>query len=132
MGFGLCNAPATFFRHMNDVLQSFINKFVFFYLDYICIYFETREQHIEYLWLALQKLCERQYHIKMPKCFWGRKETQYFVDIVGNGTLRYHLIKFHPLETDLCQKLKSILNHLSSFVLTMVSSSTIFRIVLRH
>jgi hypothetical protein len=26
--------------------------------------------------------------IKIPKCFWGRKETEYLGVIVGNGTLR--------------------------------------------
>ena len=36
----------------------------------------------------MQKLREHQLFIKMPKCFWGRKETEYLGIIVGNGTLR--------------------------------------------
>jgi hypothetical protein len=76
MGFGFCNAPATFSRLMNHVLGPYINKFVIVHLDYICIYFITHEQHIEHFRLVLQKLREHQLFIKMPKCFWGRKETE--------------------------------------------------------
>jgi hypothetical protein len=53
MGFGLCNAPATFFRLMNHVLEPFIDKFVIVYLDGICIYLETPEQYIEHNRLVL-------------------------------------------------------------------------------
>ncbi len=88
MGFGLCNAPATFSRLMNHVLEPFINNFVIVYLDDICIYSETLEQHIEHLRLVLQKLREHQLFIKLPKYFWGRKETEYLGVIVGNGTPR--------------------------------------------
>jgi hypothetical protein len=73
---------------MNHVLEPYINKFVIVYLDAIFIYSETPEQHIEHLRLVFQKLREHQLFIKMPKCFWGRKETEYLGVILGNGTLR--------------------------------------------
>jgi hypothetical protein len=38
MGFGLCNAPATFTRLMTHVLDTFIHLFVIVYLDDMCIY----------------------------------------------------------------------------------------------
>ncbi len=88
MGFGLCNAPATFFRLMNHVLEPYINNFVIVYIDDICISSDTLEQHIDHFRLVLQKLREHQLFIKMSKCFWGRKETEYLEVIVGNGTLR--------------------------------------------
>ncbi len=87
MGFGLCNAPATLTRHMNHVLEPYIHTFLIAYLDDICIYFDSREQHINHLRLGLQKLREHQLFVKMPKCFWGLKETEYLGVIVGNGTL---------------------------------------------
>ena len=86
MGFGLCNAPTTFSRLMNHVLESCINNFVIVYLDDICIYSDSSEQHIDPLRLMLQKLREYKFFIKMTKCFWGWKETEYLVVIVGNGT----------------------------------------------
>ena len=88
MGAGLCNAPATFSRLMNHVLESYINNFVIVYLNDICIYSDSPEQHIDNLRLVLQKLRERQLFIKKSKCFWGRKEIEYLGVIVSNGTLR--------------------------------------------
>jgi hypothetical protein len=88
MGFDLCNALSTFSRLMNHVFEPFINKFVILYLDDICIFSKTLEQHIEHLRLVLQKLYEHQLFIKMPPKNWGRNETEYLGVIVGNGTLR--------------------------------------------
>ena len=88
MGFGFCNAPATFSRLMNHALKPYINNFVIVYLDDMCIYFDSLDQHIDHLCLVLQKLREHQLFIKMPKCFWGHKETEYLGVIEGNGTLR--------------------------------------------
>ena len=79
---------AMFSRFMNHVLEPYINKFVIIYLDDICIYSETPQQHIEHLRLVLQRLREHQLFIKMPKCVWGRKDTEYLGVIVGNETLR--------------------------------------------
>jgi len=93
MEFGLCNARVTFSRVVNHVLEPWINKIVIVYFDDICIYSEIPEQHIEHLRLVLQKLREHQLFIKMPKCFWGRKGTEYLDSIVGNGTLRTTLDK---------------------------------------
>ena len=88
MGFGLCNAPATFPRLVNHVPEPYINKFFIVYLDDICIYSETHEQHIEHIQLILQKLREHQLFIKITKWFWGRKETEYLGVIVGKEALR--------------------------------------------
>ena len=63
MGFGLSNALATFSRLRNHVLEPYINKFAIVYLDDICIYSETPEQHIEHLRLVLQELREHQLFI---------------------------------------------------------------------
>jgi hypothetical protein len=58
MPFGLCNAPATFKRMMNGILRDFLHKFVTVYLDDVCVYSRTLEEHQEHLRLALQRLKE--------------------------------------------------------------------------
>jgi hypothetical protein len=45
MGFGLCNAPATFQRMMNDLFRDMINVCVVVYLDDIMIYSQNRKEH---------------------------------------------------------------------------------------
>jgi hypothetical protein len=58
MPFGLCNAPATFQRMMNDTLREFLHKFVTVYLDDACIYSQSLEEHLEHLRLVLQRFKE--------------------------------------------------------------------------
>ena len=46
MSFGLTNAPATFQRMMNKLLEEYIDDFVNVYIDDIVIYSETFEEHL--------------------------------------------------------------------------------------
>jgi len=93
MGFGLNNVPAIFSRLVNHVLEPYIYTFIIVDLDYICIYSETRERHIERLRIVLQKICEHKLFNKMPKYVWGRKEIEYIGVIIAHETLQTTLEK---------------------------------------
>ena len=88
MGFGLCNAPATFTRLMTHVLDPFIHQLVIVYLGDICIYSKTPEEHLDHLRQVLTTLRNNKIFIKMVKCFWAKRETDYLGFIVGNGIVR--------------------------------------------
>ncbi|CAL2266312.1 unnamed protein product [Prunus armeniaca] len=56
MPFGLCNAPATFMRLMNEVLRPFIDDFVIVYLDDILIFSVTWKDHLHHIAQVLEVL----------------------------------------------------------------------------
>jgi hypothetical protein len=56
MPFGLCNAPATFMRLMNDVLCPFIDSFVIVYMDDILIFSNTWQEHLSHVTQVLETL----------------------------------------------------------------------------
>jgi hypothetical protein len=49
MPFGLKNAPTTFMRMMDDILQPFTNYFVVVYLDGILIYNKTWAKDLQHI-----------------------------------------------------------------------------------
>jgi hypothetical protein len=49
MGFGLCNAPTNFTRLMTNVLDLSIHLFIIVYLNDICIYSKSAEEHLDHL-----------------------------------------------------------------------------------
>ena len=54
--FGLCNAPATFMRLMNDIFHNELDRCVLIYLDDILIYSSSIKQHLHDIHTILKKL----------------------------------------------------------------------------
>jgi hypothetical protein len=84
MPFGLCNAPTTFQRMMNDFLRDFLHKFVTVYLDDVCTYSRTLEEHLR---LVLQRFKEEGLKLRLQKCIFGLQDMEYLGYTVSAGKI---------------------------------------------
>lgn len=64
---GLCNAPYTFMRLINQVLKSFIGKIVVVYFDQILIHIKGLDKHLRHLRSVLDVLRENHLFLNL-KC----------------------------------------------------------------
>jgi hypothetical protein len=55
MPFGMCSALSTSQRVINDIMRDFFHKLVMVYLDDVCAYSRTIEEHLEHMHLVLQR-----------------------------------------------------------------------------
>ena len=82
--FGLCNAPATFQRMMNDIFRDHLDRFVLVYLDDILIFSKTAEEHERHVRTVLELLRKHKLYAKMKKCEFGRTGVEFLGHVVSS------------------------------------------------
>lgn len=85
MPFGLCNAPATFQRAMNNILKKERFKFVIPYLDDIIIFSKDETGHQTHLDIVLGKLKAAGLSLNKKKCHLFKEEIKILGYIITKG-----------------------------------------------
>ena len=88
MPFGLCNAPSTFIRLMNEFLRDFISKFVIVYVDDILVFSQTEEEHLKHLRYVLERLQQEKLLINVKKCTFTKTELVYLGFVISSEGLK--------------------------------------------
>jgi hypothetical protein len=104
--FGLCNAPATFMRVMNDVLRPFLDDCVIVYMDDILIFSKSRKEHVMHVKKVLDVLRKEKLFLNISKCEFGKTSLIYLGHIVGGGELKIDPcnLPVHPCRAMLRQR----------------------------
>ena len=89
---GLCGAPSTFQYLMDDVFRTPLDvdgtpvpssKFLAVYLDDLCIFSSSIEEHVLHLRAVLLRLRERKLYVKLTKCAWAQTEIEFLGPFVS-------------------------------------------------
>ena len=88
MTFGLCNAPATFQRLMEQVLYDLNNKICAIYLDHILIWSSSLDEHLERLDAVFKRLAEAGLKLKPSKCNFFKEKVGYLGYVISSNGLK--------------------------------------------
>jgi hypothetical protein len=83
MPFGLSNAPATFQALMNDVLSTYLRRFVLVFFDDILIYSSSWAEHLQHVAIIFNELRAHRLHLKRSKCSFGTTSVAYLGHVIS-------------------------------------------------
>ena len=77
MPFGLCNAPLTFQRLMQNCLGKLNLTYALIYLDDIVVFSDTEKEHVKHLAAVFELFREHGLKFELSKCHFFQKEINY-------------------------------------------------------
>jgi Reverse transcriptase (RNA-dependent DNA polymerase) len=77
MPFGLTNAPATFQAYINKALEGLLDITCVAYMDDICIFSDSVEEHAKHVREVLDRLRKAGLYVKLSKCEFDKKEIAF-------------------------------------------------------
>jgi hypothetical protein len=101
MQFGLCNAPSTFQRMVNEVLaEEKLSRHVVVYIDDILVHTETVKENRKWTRRVLQKLQDNRLYCQREKCVFEVDEVEFLGVTLGQGTIRISKKKMEVIERE--------------------------------
>lgn len=88
MPFGLCNAPATFQRVMNEIFHDLIGKTMHVYINDVMIYTKTFGEHLEVLQEVLHRIKKHGMFLKPKKCTIATHELHMLGHIISKDGIK--------------------------------------------
>ena len=83
MPFGLCNAPPTFQRLMQNCLGELNLTYCLIYLDDVIVFSDTPDEHLWRMRVVFDRLCEHGLKLKPSKCEVFKSEINYLAHHVS-------------------------------------------------
>ena len=77
MLYGLCNAPATFQRLMQNCLGELNLTYALIYLDDVIVFYQTEEEHLHRLQVVFYRFLEHGLKLKPSKCHFLQDEIMF-------------------------------------------------------
>ena len=132
--FGLCNAPATFERLMDRVLQGLRWSRCLVYLDDIISFRSTFDGALTNLTLIFERLRSYGLQLKSTKCHIFRSSVPFLGHIVGQRGLEYDPVKIKDVKSwpvpDCLKSVRQFLGFVGLWDTTGASSRIL--LTLRH
>lgn len=98
MPFGLCNAPATFQRLMERVLEGLARKQCLVYLDDTLVVSSTWEEHLQNLHLVFERLRKAGLCLKPKKCSFAQREVTYLGHVISKSGISVDSSKVEKIQ----------------------------------
>ena len=120
---GLRNAVSAYQRAMTRIFAPFLGKFVVIYLDDICVFSKTPEEHLDHLRQVFELLRKYRLCCNSVKCHFNLPELKFLGHIVGREGVKpdpskLAVVKQWPQPTDLheLRKFLGLCNYFSKFI----------------
>ena len=96
--FGLCNAPRTFQRSINEPLQEYLDVFCTAYLDDVLIYSNNKADHLGHVLQVLKRLHKRGLQVDIDKCKFNTTRVKYLGMIVTTNGIEIDTKKVEAIQ----------------------------------
>jgi hypothetical protein len=74
---GSTSAPAQWTRLMEAILRPYLGKFVVIFLDDMCVFSQTAEEHVKHLDMVYRILAKNSIFLRFGKCFFFTRRFKF-------------------------------------------------------